>query len=686
MDFTDKLEDYYRLATEDTRSASLHSLLTNNQERYTIYSEVATGGMKKIFRVSDSVSGRDIAMAVCKQNESSVDHEKFISEARLTALLQHPNIMPVYDIGLNEKSEPYFTMKFFEGGNLSELIRKSTQSSRLSLDVLLDYFLKVCDAVSYAHDKGVVHLDIKPENVLIGNFGEVLVTDWGLARFVWQNDSKSVLLDDQVLAKTYREDHTNDGYVKGTPGYMAPEQINRKVGDISEVSDVFSLGALLYYILSGGQAPFKGEKVLEDTLLGDYRPLNEFSSSQTIVSALQAVCEKCLSSKQEERYRSVLELKKEIEAYRSGFATSAEDAGTLTLVNLFFKRNKRTCLIAAISFIMIGLTLVSSFRRIQQQKQKALLAESKTRKALLTLEEQQVSKNKLHKEAALKYVQLGKAEVSWLWKEGLAQKQFRKALEHDGNLNTAWYELANSLVVVQNYNAALDALRKSNMTSQKYIDLVSSTDGKTFGSANELITFSEKFDAIEMKSWRQLRMRYLNFSLRQSVKDIEEMKALLAHAMKVNNPRFDSRENFQFYEDEKGVHLSFRNNKTLDEFRVLFKVHVDHLDISGSSIRDFDFLTAGKYETIDLSHTPFSLLWIFDTLKKIKKINLSHTSIKEVSHLQYSPVEELNLSYCKMLISLEGLSQAKNLKKLLISKDMVSLLPNNPNYEVIILP
>ncbi|MCM8527102.1 MAG: serine/threonine protein kinase, partial [Lentisphaeraceae bacterium] len=387
--------------------------------------------MKKIYRVSDSVSGRDIAMAVCKVREDSAEHDRFISEARLTALLQHPNIMPVYDIGLNKDKEPYFTMKLFEGGTLSDLIRKNTKSTQLDLDEILDCFLKVCDAVSYAHDKGVVHRDIKPDNILIGAFGEVLLTDWGLARFVWQNDSKNVLMDDKILAQTYVEDSTCDGYVKGTPGYMAPEQIMSEFGEISEVSDVFSLGALLYFILSRGQAPFKSDEILQKTLKGEYQPLSEFSNSQSIVAALQAVCEKCLSVKQEDRYSSVLELKQEIEAYRSGFATRAEDAGTLTLVKLFLKRNQRSCLIAIFSLIIIAIVLVSSFRKIQQQKQKAIVAELETRKALKNLEAEQELKNKLHKEAAVKYVQLGKAEVSWLWKEELAQSQFRKALEHD---------------------------------------------------------------------------------------------------------------------------------------------------------------------------------------------------------------------------------------------------------------
>lgn len=686
MDFTDKLEDYYKLATENSRTTSLLSLISQKQERYTILSELATGGMKKIYRVSDSVSGRDIAMAVCKLNEDSDEHDKFISEARLTALLQHPNIMPVYDIGFNENDEPYFTMKLFEGGTLADQIRKNKGFSQVTLDGLLDYFIKICDAISYAHDKGVIHRDIKPENILIGAFGEVLITDWGLARFVWQNDTKSALMDDKILAQAYVEDRTYDGYVKGTPGYMAPEQISRDFGEISEVSDIFALGALLYFILSRGQAPFKGEQVLENTLTGDYVPLSEFSHTLPIVSALQAVCEKCLSLKQNERYNSVLELKQEIEAYRSGFATSAEDAGTLTLVKLFFRRNQRSCLIVAASFIIICVVLISSFRNIQLQKQKAIAAEIETRKALKNLEEEQISKNKLHKEAALKYVQQGKSDVSWLWKEDLAQAQFRTALEHDDTLASAWYELANSLIVTQKYGEALEALQRSKMAPKSYILLVESVNGKTFNTADELITFSKKITNTEMKDWRSLLMRYLNYNLRYSVKDFDDKKVLLAYTMQVNNPRFDSRKNYKFYIDDEGTHLSFKNNKSLDEFRVLYKVYIDHLDISGSSVRDFDFLTAGKYKSLDLSHTPFSLLWVFDTLKRVKKINLSHTSIKEISHLQYSPVEELNLSHCKMLSSLQGLSKALFLKKIIISKDMTRLLPTNPSYEVVVIP
>ena len=224
------------------------------------------------------------------------------------------------------------------------------------------------------------------------------------------------------------------------------------------------------------------------------------------------------------------------------------------------------------------------------------------------------------------------------------------------------------------------------MHGSQYINLLTSAEGKTFKRADDFIAFSRKIAAVEMQDWRQVMMRYLNYNLRHSVTGFEDKKKLLSYTMKFNNPRFDSHKNYQYYENSKGTHLSFKDNKTLDEFRILYKVYVDHLDISGSSVRDFDFLTSGKYKTLNLSHTPFSLLWVLETLKEVKKINLSHTSIKEINHLRYSPVEELNLSHCKMLNSLKGLSQASKLKKIIISKDMLHLVPKDPKYEVSVIP
>ena len=221
-------------------------------KRYKYLGEVDEGGMKKIHLYEDRLTGRQVARGELKI-PSSEKQDQFINEVKITASLEHPNIMPIYDMGLNEQDEPYFIMKLIEGDNLAQIIEQLSSLNRdylrlYPLDKRLEIFLKICDAISYAHSKGVIHLDLKPANVQIGKFGEVTVCDWGLARKLEsQLDSGEMKLS---RLKQKLTGNTHDGHIKGTPGYMAPEQIDNEYGLKSEKTDVFSLGSLLYIFLT----------------------------------------------------------------------------------------------------------------------------------------------------------------------------------------------------------------------------------------------------------------------------------------------------------------------------------------------------------------------------------------------------------------------------------------------------
>ena len=155
------------------------------EDRYDKGSVVNQGGMKKILKTIDSLTNRPVAKAVLIDFEDADKAESFLREARLTAALEHPNIIPVYDIGVDDTQGPFFTMKLVGGKNLAEILKKMSkeqEQSNYSLRDLLTIFLKICDAIHYAHSKGILHLDLKPENIQIGDYGEVLVCDWGLAK------------------------------------------------------------------------------------------------------------------------------------------------------------------------------------------------------------------------------------------------------------------------------------------------------------------------------------------------------------------------------------------------------------------------------------------------------------------------------------------------------------------------
>ncbi|HMF40298.1 MAG TPA: serine/threonine-protein kinase [Polyangia bacterium] len=213
--------------------------------RYQPVGELGRGGMGTVYSVRDMALLRHPAMKVLSQRlaQQSGEVDRFLREARITAQLDHPNIAPVYDVGMDTQGNLFFTMKRVEGRTLHDWISEVGQPSAQpdALREMLDTFLHVCDAVAFAHSRGVIHCDIKPENVMVGPFGQVYLMDWGVAR---------------VLEESRPAWAPRLGTPVGTPSFMSPEQAS---GDpLDERSDVFTLGALLYTILTG-RAPFDAE-------------------------------------------------------------------------------------------------------------------------------------------------------------------------------------------------------------------------------------------------------------------------------------------------------------------------------------------------------------------------------------------------------------------------------------------
>ena len=230
----------------------LDSLSMNPTEKYDAEIEIDEGGMKKIYQVFDKNSTRNIAIARLKDDKNSKIKKNFIREARLTALLEHPNIVPVHDVGLDPNGSPYFSMKLIEGETLSDILHKLRDGDqdylvKYSRPVLIDVFLKVCEAIAFAHSRGIIHLDLKPANIRVSDYGEVLVIDWGLAKFLDEFEEDSSMSDMLISSSTT---HTIYGVIKGTIGYMAPEQAKGENRNKGRHTDIYALGAILYSILT----------------------------------------------------------------------------------------------------------------------------------------------------------------------------------------------------------------------------------------------------------------------------------------------------------------------------------------------------------------------------------------------------------------------------------------------------
>jgi serine/threonine-protein kinase len=289
--------------------------------RYWRLREHAKGGLGEVFVALDEELKREVALKEIQDRHA--DHPdaraRFLREAEVTGRLEHPSIVPVYGLGAYADGRPYYAMRFIKGDSLADAIaefhspgrRGRPQADRsLQLRRLLGRFLDVCQAVAYAHSRGVIHRDLKPANVMLGKFDETLVVDWGLAKVVGQSDSESsqgVLLssDDSAL--------TVAGQALGTPAYMSPEQASGKLDQLGPASDVYSLGATLYCLLTG-QAPFpRGDVgvVLAKVQKGDFPPPRQVEPG--VPATLEAVCLQAMARSPADRYASPRELAEEIE-------------------------------------------------------------------------------------------------------------------------------------------------------------------------------------------------------------------------------------------------------------------------------------------------------------------------------------------------------------------------------------
>ena len=347
----------------------LYGELCSLEERYGQAELIAVGGMKRIFKVLDRHGNRHVAIARLHEDASELLFDPFIREARLTALLEHPNIISVHDVGVDKEGQPYFTMDLKVGDGLDVVLRKALADGGGPLSDRLDVFLKVCDAITYAHSRDVIHLDLKPANIQVGHYGEVLVCDWGLAKLIGGTDE---IDDEMLLNPDLLNGMTLYGQVKGTPGYMAPELI--RGGTRDKRTDIYALGALLYAVLTC-RPPLAGDidTMLQAAVSGDIVPPTKRGSS--VPEALSAVVMKAMALKPADRYVSVSDLITDVRAFLGGFSPVAHKSGLSTELLLFYRRHRVSCnLVAAFGAIVVVVTSLFVDRLSAKREQAEALA------------------------------------------------------------------------------------------------------------------------------------------------------------------------------------------------------------------------------------------------------------------------------------------------------------------------
>jgi serine/threonine-protein kinase len=291
----------------------------DSRDRYTRTHLHARGGIGQVWLARDGSLGREVALKELRPEKADSPgvSARFLYEAKVTGQLEHPGVVPVYELAeAADGRGPYYTMRFVRGRTLSEAIHAYHEArgrgvdDRVALRDLLMAFVAVCNAVGYAHSRGVIHRDLKGANVVLGDFGEVMVLDWGLAKLAGHPESAAAW--PRIPDREQGHDETREGQILGTPAYMAPEQADGRLGEIDARTDIYGLGAILYEILAG-QPPFVASKLTELLEQVRERPAEPPSRlNPGAPAALGAVCLKALAKRPAERYATATELAEEV--------------------------------------------------------------------------------------------------------------------------------------------------------------------------------------------------------------------------------------------------------------------------------------------------------------------------------------------------------------------------------------
>ncbi len=309
--------------------------------RYELIEKIARGGMGTVYRVKDRELEREVAIKLLSDPQPrSEEIARMRREARILARLEHPGIVPIHDVGTLPDGRAFYAMKLVRGSRLDQYLELN-----MPLPELLRIFGRICESVAFAHARGVIHRDLKPANIMVGPFGEVLVMDWGVAKYRGAGVSQAAgagagadVSDDADGTADQRTANatadTSPGTVLGTPGYMSPEQARGQLERVDERSDVSALGAILYFMLT-----------------------REVPDSAAVPRALEAICRKALAREPAERYTDVGELAADVTRFLSHSAVAAYREGPFDRLRRL-ARKYRTPILLILAYLVMRILLI----------------------------------------------------------------------------------------------------------------------------------------------------------------------------------------------------------------------------------------------------------------------------------------------------------------------------------------
>ncbi len=582
--------------------------LSELNDKYEQQELLGKGGMKKVIKVYDNFARRGVAMALLHNDADKDLYDPFIHEAWLTSQLDHPNIIKIHDVGINEKKQPFFTMDLKTGVSLRDFL--ADKNSSHSLDQLLEVFLKICDAIAYAHSKHILHLDLKPENIQIGSFGEVMVCDWGLGKLITLDDGNEI--DKLLLNSELRDDNLRFAkFSKGTPGFMAPEQKSGE--DLSFLTDVFGLGALLKSMLSVDK---------------------EFNNK-----SLNAVVQKAMSESPALRYQSVENLREEVKKFRLGYSTNAEQAGISEELKLFYHRNKPVCISATLSLIVIILGTALFVIKLDQSRR---FADENFRLAEKEREKAEYSLNLYHQEkASLANLMDNYSKDIYSDNTQLVSREFYQAplkvandslqrlsiiLRHNPNDKKALSQKKYILFCLQRY-AEADEI--SNYKKDPLLNFISKIIKDLDLTNHKTVSYDLLFQIIDKFDTRTQRVPFLSklitcdYTIRKRKdsrkKEPNGYHEVVKKVLQYYNPKWKTGK-FIYNPDKKTLQLSGKNLKHLNSLWKGDLSLLRFIPIKNLHINDSDFFSLYELEGLSLN-----------------KLNLCGTQVTDLRPLELFP-------------------------------------------------